>query len=72
MAAAFTGAMVFPNDGGAIGVYCNPDPGGVDGKEGAAVLAGKHAFGFRGLPVPAVKAKDPIGLTDCVPALDVA
>ena len=32
---------------------------------------GHDAFEFDGLPAPAVKAKDPIGLRDRVPALDI-
>ena len=46
-------------------------PGDVDGKESPLVLAGKDAFGFDGLPAPAVKAEDPVGLRDRVPALEV-
>ena len=63
--------MAFPDDGCAIGLHGNPHPGDIDGEEGAAVLPGQHAFGFDGLPAPAVKAEDPVGLRDGVPALDI-
>ena len=46
-------------------------PGNIDGEEGAAFLTGKDAFGFDGLPAPAVKAEDPVGFRDGVPALEI-
>ena len=36
---AFTGAMTFPNDGRAIRMHGDPDPGDVDRQEGPAVFA---------------------------------
>ena len=63
--------MALPNDGRAIGMYGDPDSGDIDRQEGPAVLAGKDAFGVDGLPVPAVKPEDPIGLRDRVPALEI-
>ena len=70
-AAAFPGAMALPDDGCAVRLHGDPDPGDIDGEEGAAVLAGQDAFGFDGLPAPAVKAEDPVGLRDGVPALEI-
>ena len=63
--------MAFPNDSCAIGMHGDPNPCDVDREEGAAVLAGKDAFGFDRLPAPAVKPKDPVGLRDGVPALEI-
>ena len=68
---AFPGAMALADDGRAVCMHGEPDPGCIDGEEGATVLAGKDAFGFNRLPIPAVKAEDPIGLRDGVPALDI-
>ena len=67
--AAFAGAMAFPNDGCAVSVHRDPHPGDIDRQEGAAILAGQHAFRFDGLPVPAVEPEDSVGLRDRVPAL---
>ena len=69
--AAFAGAMAFPDDGRAICLHSDPHPGDIDRQEGAPVLPGKDAFGFDGLPVPAVKPEDPVGLRDGVPALEI-
>ena len=69
--AAFAGAMAFADDGCAVGMHGDPHPGDIDRQEGAAVLAGKDAFGFDRLPVPAVEAEDPVGLRDGVPALEI-
>ena len=70
-AAAFTGAMAFPNDGCAVCMNGDPDPGEVDRQECAPIFAGKDATGFDGLPVPAVKPKDPVGFRNRVPALQI-
>ena len=59
---AFTGAMALADDGRAVGMHGDPHPGGIDRQECAAAFAGKDAFGFDGLPVPPVKAEDPVGL----------
>ena len=68
---AFTGAMALANDGCTIRMHGDPHPGDIDREECAAVFAGKHAFGLDGLPVPAVKAEDPVGLRDGVPAFEI-
>ena len=70
-AAAFAGAMAFPDDGCALRLHGDADPGDIDGEESALVFAGKDAFGFDGLPAPAVKAEDPVGLRDRVPAFEI-
>ena len=70
-AVAFAGAMAFTDDGCPVRMHGDPDPGDVDGQECAPVLAGKDAFGFDGLPAPAVKAEDPVGFRDGVPALEI-
>ena len=69
--AAFPGAMALANDGCAVCLHGEADPGDIDGEESAAFLTGKDAFGFDGLPAPAVKAEDPVGLRDGVPALEI-
>ena len=71
-APAFSGAVALPDDGRLARLHRDPDLGGVDGQEIAAVLPGKHAAGFQALPVPAVEAEDAVGLRDRVPALDIA
>ena len=71
-AATFAGAMALADDGCAVRLHGDPHPGDVDGKESALVLAGKDAFGFDRLPAPAVKAEDPVGLRDGVPALEIS
>ena len=63
--------MTFANNGCAVSVHRDPDPGDVDREEGPTVFAGKHTARFEGLSVPAVEAKDPIGFRNRVPALDV-
>jgi hypothetical protein len=63
--------MALPDDGRAIRLHGHPHPGEIDGKEGAPVLAGQHAAGFQRFPAPAIKAEDPVGLGDGVPALQV-
>ena len=68
---AFTGAMAFPNDGRAIRMHGDPDPGDVDRQEGPAVFAGKHTAGLDRLPIPPVEPEDPIGFRDGVPAFDI-
>ncbi len=70
-AAALAGAMTFPDDGSAIGMDGQPHPGDIDRKESAAVLSRQHTAGFERLPAPAVKAEDPVGLRDGVPALQI-
>ena len=68
---SFAGAMAFSNDSSAIGMHGDPNSCDVDRQECAAVLAGKDAFGLDRLPAPAVKPKDPVGLRDGVPALEI-
>ena len=63
--------MAFSDDGRAIRMHGDPNSGDIDRQEGAAVLTGKYAFGFNGLPVPAIKPEDPVGLRDGVPALEI-
>ena len=63
--------MAFPNDGCPVRMHGDAHPGDIDRQEGAAVLAGKDAFGFNRLPAPAVKAEDPVGLRDGVPAFEI-
>ena len=63
--------MALTNDCGAIRMHGDADSRDVDSKEGAAALAGKDAFGFDCLAVPAVKPEDPVGLRDRVPALEI-
>ena len=63
--------MAFPNDGCAIGLDGDPHLGDIDGEEGAAVFPGQNATGFDGLSAPAIKAEDPVGLRDRVPAFDI-
>ena len=63
--------MALTNDGCPIRMHGDPHPGDIDRQERAAVFAGKDAFGFDRLPVPAVKAEDPVGLRDGVPALEI-
>ena len=54
--------MAFPNDGRAIRMNGDSDPGDIDCQEGSPVLTGKDAFGFDCLPISTVKPKDPVGL----------
>jgi hypothetical protein len=68
---AFTAAMAFAQDGGMASADCNPDPGDIDGDERAAGLPGEHTAGVHRLPAPAIKAKDPVGLRDRIPAFDL-
>ena len=70
-ASAFPGAMAFPDNGCPIRLHGEPHPGDIDGEEGALGLPGQDALGFDGLSGPAVKAEDPVGLRDRVPALEV-
>ena len=63
--------MTFPNNSRTIRMHGDSNSGDIDRQEGAAVLAGKDAFGFDGLPVPAIKPEDPVGLRDGVPALEI-
>ena len=70
-AVTFPGAMAFSNDGCSLGLYREADPRNVDGEECALVFARQHATGFRRLPAPAVKAEDPVGLRDGVPAFEI-
>jgi hypothetical protein len=62
--------MAFPNDGCAVRMNGDPDPGDIDRHECAPIFAGKDAFGFDGLPIPAVKPEDPVRFRNRVPALD--
>jgi len=68
---AFTGAMAFPNDGRAIRMNGDPDPGDVDRQEGSPVLTAKHTARLDGLPVPTIKSENPVGFRNCVPALKI-
>jgi hypothetical protein len=51
----------------------NTDPHSceVDGNKASTVLSAEDTSGFEGLSTPAVKAKDPVGLRDSVPALQI-
>ena len=71
MSSAFPGAMAFPDNGCPVRLHRETHPGDVDGQEGTLGLPGEHALGFDGLSGPAVKAEDPVGLRDGVPALDI-
>src|SRR5664280_3868477 len=68
---AFTGAMAFPNDGRAVRMYGDAHTGGVDRQESSPIFAGKNAFRFDRLPVPAVEPEDSVGFRDGVPAFDI-
>src|ERR1035437_1267155 len=63
--------MAFTNNGCPIRMNGDPNSCDVDHQETPAVLAGKDTFGFDGLPVPAIKPEDPVGLRDGVPALEI-
>ena len=63
--------MAFANNNHPVCLNCNSHLGNIDRKEYAAIFSCEHAAGFHGLPVPAIKAKDPIGLRYCVPTLDI-
>src|SRR5450759_2289286 len=63
--------MALTNDGCAIRMHGDPDPGEVDRQEGPAVLAGEDTAGFDRLPVPTIEPKDPVGFRDRIPAFDV-
>ena len=68
---AFTGAVALTNNGHTVRMNGDPHPGDIDRQECASIFAGKNAFGFDGFPVPAVKAEDPVGLRDGVPAFEI-
>ena len=70
-ASAFPGAMAFPDNGCPVRLHGDPHPGDIDGQERALGLPGQDALGFDGLSGPAVKAEDPVGLRDGVPALQI-
>ena len=70
-AAAFTCAMAFSDNGDPAGLHGNPYPRDIDGNKCAAVLPCEHAAGLDRFPIPAIKAKDPVGFRDRVPALDI-
>ena len=63
--------MALTNDGRAIGMHGDPNSCDIDRQEGPTVLAGKDAFGFDRLPVPAIEPEDPVGFRDRVPALEI-
>ena len=58
--------MVVPSD-----LNGNADLGDIDSDEAAAIFPSEDAAGFDGFPAPAIKAKDPIGFRDRVPAFDI-
>ena len=68
---AFASAVAFPDDGGAIGLNGDAHPGDIDRDVSPTVFSGEYAFGFDGLSAPAIEAKDPVGLRDRIPALDI-
>ena len=70
-AATFTGAMAFPNNGCAICLNGDADPGDVDRQKDTPIFTGQDATGFDGLSGPTVKPENPVGLRDGVPALQV-
>src|SRR3974377_529705 len=70
-ASAFPAAMTLANDACPIGLYRQPHPGDIDGKEDAFVLSGERTARFNGLSRPAIKAKDAVGLRDGIPALKI-
>src|SRR5450759_3088633 len=63
--------MAFPNNGRAIRMNGDPDPGEVDRQECAPIFAGKHTAGLDRLPVPAIESEDPVCFRDGVPAFDI-
>jgi hypothetical protein len=69
--AAFASAVAFPNDGRAIRMNGDPDPGEVDRQECAPIFAGNDATGLNCLTAPTIKPEDPIGLRDRILALDI-
>ena len=60
-----------PDDGRAVSVYGDPYAGEVNRQEIPAVFAGQHTAGFDRLPVPTIKAEDPVGRRNRLPALEV-
>ena len=65
------GAVAFPNNGRAIRMNGDPDPGEVDREVCAPVLAGKDTAGLDGLSGPTIKPENPVGLRNRVPAFEV-
>ena len=54
-----------------IRLHSETHPGDIDGEERAPGLPRYDALGFDGLSGPAVKADDPVGLRDGIPAIEV-
>ena len=63
--------MTFSENSYTIGLDCNPHPGGVDGQKRTTVFPGEDTARLGCFSIPAVKAKDPVGFRDRIPALDV-
>ena len=63
--------VTFPNNGCAHSLYADAHFGDIDREERPTIFAGQYTAGFNGFPAPTIEAKDPIGLCDRVPALDI-
>ena len=63
--------MAFANDGRAVGVHRDPDPGDIDREEAPTVFTGEHTARFERLSIPPVEPEDAIGFRDRVPAFDI-
>jgi hypothetical protein len=63
--------VTFSNDGCTAGLHRNPHPGGINGKEGAAIFSSEDTTGFNCFPAPTIKAKNAVGFRDRIPALDI-
>ena len=63
--------MTIPDDGRPCRLHGHPDPGDIRSQESAPIFAGEHTAGLDGFPAPAVKAKDPVGLGNGVPPLQI-
>jgi hypothetical protein len=75
-AMAGTGALA--DQAAFTGDHHNPHPGGVGHTPAAFAVPAhrpfvfRHAAGVQGEPVPAIKAKDPVCLSNHLPALQIA
>ena len=66
------GANPVAHDDFATGPHGDADLGGIESSHLASLPLGPYTSGRKGLTVPAVVAKDPVGLGDDVPTLEVA